>query len=620
MIRPLLLSVFVLFLLVSAPAIAVAVAWESYPPPLTLTERIAGSDTVVFAEFLSSVESTVKARRDGRYRILHLAKPTKAAEVGQIVVVARGGNRKAGEQAILAHHKAPSGDWWTASPSISRACFDYALAAPHPNEKDSERVAYFLRHLISSDSQISGDAFVELERVPFPTLAASAKLIPREFVAARLRDEATSASQVGLYGHLLGLAGNESDQRLLRGIIEQAPRGKDSFVPGFDGIAGGYLLLAGSEGLDWFEEFWVKDSRNPQTPFWHNYSAMLAVRFMWRNGEGRISRPRLRESMRLFLNSPEMADLAITALVRWEDWSVHDRLVEMLRNPEFDAPQTKRTIIRYMAYSMRVPPEVQAHDPQGFCRAERFIRELRDTKWVTRTGVVQGFGHTNIVKIYESRIDLEPRTDLESQEPLTPFRKLLRDFAAVFVLPKDPAADDTPADPPDDPKAADQQTLILKRLKDVDALVFKSKGIVVEVIANPDAELAFNAGAHPILSLCTNGRLCPHQTFTAGENHDFYAKTKKGKGAALTPKNFPAPDGVVWHLLLPVSDGWNAGTKPRFTLTMLQKHIDTINAEAGVTTLDVPIAADGSMPEAVLETLKSLGRESDKLRDGVYSY
>ena len=137
---------------------------------------------------------------------------------------------------------------------------------------------------------------------------------------------------------------------------------------------------------------------------------------------------------------------------------------------------------------------------------------------------------------------------------------------------------------------------------------------------NPDAELAFNAGAHPILSLCTNGRLCPHQTFTAGENHDFYAKTKKGKGAALTPKNFPAPDGVVWHLLLPVSDGWNAGTKPRFTLTTLRKHIDTINAEAGVTTLDVPIAADGSMPEAVLETLKSLGRESDKLRDGVYSY
>ena len=125
---------------------------------------------------------------------------------------------------------------------------------------------------------------------------------------------------------------------------------------------------------------------------------------------------------------------------------------------------------------------------------------------------------------------------------------------------------------------------------------------------NPDAELAFNAGAHPILSLCTKGRLCPHQTYTAGENHEFYSKTKKGRGPALTPKNFPAPEGVIWHLLLPVSDGWNSGTKPRFTTTTLHRHIGTINSGGGVVTLDVPIQADGSIPVAILETLKSLGR------------
>lgn len=137
---------------------------------------------------------------------------------------------------------------------------------------------------------------------------------------------------------------------------------------------------------------------------------------------------------------------------------------------------------------------------------------------------------------------------------------------------------------------------------------------------NPDAELAFNAGAHPILSLCTNGRLCPYQTFTAGENHDFYAKTKKGRGAALTPKNFPSPEGVVWHLLLPVSDGWGAGSKPRFELDELRKHIDTINAEGGAVTLDVPIATDGTIPEGVHNVLRELGSGVEKLRDGTYSY
>jgi hypothetical protein len=137
---------------------------------------------------------------------------------------------------------------------------------------------------------------------------------------------------------------------------------------------------------------------------------------------------------------------------------------------------------------------------------------------------------------------------------------------------------------------------------------------------NPAAELAFNAGAHPILSLCTNGKLCPHQTFTAGENHEFYQRTKKGLGKALTPENFPAPEGVVWHLLLPVSKGWGAGVESRFDLQTLQDRIDLINAEGGVVTLDVPIAANGAIPGGVLRTLQELAKENERLRDGVRSY
>ena len=56
---------------------------------------------------------------------------------------------------------------------------------------------------------------------------------------------------------------------------------------------------------------------------------------------------------------------------------------------------------------------------------------------------------------------------------------------------------------------------------------------------NPDAELAFNGCGHPILSLCTRGKMCPHQTFTSGENQDlkFVMDNKM-----LTPKNYPAPE------------------------------------------------------------------------------
>ena len=137
---------------------------------------------------------------------------------------------------------------------------------------------------------------------------------------------------------------------------------------------------------------------------------------------------------------------------------------------------------------------------------------------------------------------------------------------------------------------------------------------------NPAAELAFNAGAHPILSLCTNGKLCPHQTYTSGENHEFHQKTKKGKGKLLTPKNFPAPEGVVWHLLLPVSKGWGAGEESRFNIATLRDRVDHINAEGGAVTFDVPITGDGVIPSAVLRVLKDLGKDIDKLTDGARSF
>ncbi len=124
---------------------------------------------------------------------------------------------------------------------------------------------------------------------------------------------------------------------------------------------------------------------------------------------------------------------------------------------------------------------------------------------------------------------------------------------------------------------------------------------------NPEAELAFNAGAHPILSLCTNGKLCPHQTFTSGENHNFFQRTKKGLGKALTPKNFPAPKGLVWHLLLPASNGWGAGTELRFKVPYLKERINLINAEDGTVTLDVPISPKGEIPKKILKGLQQLG-------------
>ena len=45
--------------------------------------------------------------------------------------------------------------------------------------------------------------------------------------------------------------------------------------------------------------------------------------------------------------------------------------------------------------------------------------------------------------------------------------------------------------------------------------------------------------------------------------------------------------------------------------------MDHINAEGGAVTLDVPIAPDGKIPSAVLSALVELGKDIEKLTDGV---
>ncbi|MEC9053900.1 MAG: hypothetical protein VX633_01245, partial [Verrucomicrobiota bacterium] len=78
--------------------------------------------------------------------------------------------------------------------------------------------------------------------------------------------------------------------------------------------------------------------------------------------------------------------------------------------------------------------------------------------------------------------------------------------------------------------------------------------------------------------------------------------------------------GVVWHLLLPVGEGWGAGEVSRFGVPILKERIDHINSEGGAVTLDVQVTADGRMPPGILQVLRELGQDGAKLRDGIRSY
>ena len=113
-------------------------------------------------------------------------------------------------------------------------------------------------------------------------------------------------------------------------------------------------------------------------PFSDTYAALQALRSMWAHGGGRIPQARLKKSMRLLLDRPDIADLAIMDLARWKDWEVRDHLVRLYDDEDYDQPHIKRAVIRYLIEAAHDP----ARDPDGnhgrhVIEARRQIDRLR---------------------------------------------------------------------------------------------------------------------------------------------------------------------------------------------------------------------------------------------------
>jgi hypothetical protein len=115
---------------------------------------------------------------------------------------------------------------------------------------------------------------------------------------------------------------------------------------------------------------------------------MQALRFMWTYEPDRLPKDRLKQSMHLLLERKEMADLVITDLARWKDWSIQDRLMTMYSDADYDIPAIRRAIVRYLYYCSQEKNEPGADgtrtSTEDAVKAEANMKllEVRDPKTV----------------------------------------------------------------------------------------------------------------------------------------------------------------------------------------------------------------------------------------------
>jgi hypothetical protein len=341
-------------------------------PSLTLTEQLTQSDAAVLATWSGGTPAKGQEGGSTEYEVLEVVQQPAGGKLakGSKVSLVRYRVGKKGDLFLLLGTKGGAVIDWGSPMEVTKESFAYMKNAPKPEVPTTERLRYFAKYLEHADQMIATDAYGEFANAAYGDITPVAKDMPRDYLRKWIADPQISPSRLGLYGLLLGLCGTAEDVPALEKKILDA---NEEFRLGIDGIMGGYLLLTEEKGLAVLDE---KKLANKQAPFSETYAAMQALRFMWQYGDNRISADRLRESMRLLLDRPELADLVIADLARWKDWSVQDRLMSLYGKEEYDIPSIKRAIVRFMLASTKDIPEGSAETPAHVAKGQKALAEL----------------------------------------------------------------------------------------------------------------------------------------------------------------------------------------------------------------------------------------------------
>lgn len=249
--------------------------------------------------------------------------------------------------------------------------FAYIRAVPPPEQPD--RLAFFLKFLEFPDQEIRNDAYAEFSRAQYQDVAALAPRLPREKLRMWLESpDPQMAARLGLYGMMLGLAGDDADAAFLERLIEKAPE-PDKPRFGIDGMMAGYLLLRGDRGLEHLMKIKMADPRGEDDLL----ALRSALMFLWEYGQDRVPATAIREAMRRYLQHPRLAASVVENLARWKDWESLELLIRAYGKEPFDSSLTRQKIV---AFALVCEQDGRAASPASMpetaLRARQFLNSL----------------------------------------------------------------------------------------------------------------------------------------------------------------------------------------------------------------------------------------------------
>jgi hypothetical protein len=333
----------------------------------TLRQEMQQSDAVAFAKIVAGTTTD----SDAIFEIHSILKGDSLLSVGQQIRVNYFGKAKP-DQYFMIMGVDPPDVLWSSPLPVSAAAMDYVTAVNALPLKDSlGRLKFYIKHLEHAESLIARDAYDEFASAPYPEIQQLKDKMDHDQLLKWIQDSSLPQDRKRLYLVMLGVCGSKEDCKLLETLLRSDDPNRRG---GLDAMIACYATLKGEEGLSLIDELFLA---NKKSQYADTYSAIMALRFHGNEG-GVIDRDRVLASMRLILERPELADLVIPDLARWEDWSQIDKLVSLFKSADEKSSWLRVPVINYLRACPLPEAEVQIAalkelDPAAFKRATSFF-------------------------------------------------------------------------------------------------------------------------------------------------------------------------------------------------------------------------------------------------------
>lgn len=341
----------------------------------TLSEEIASMDAVVIARLAEtpSPEPSTMAVDEvskGTFEITDVIKGKRHLTGTKTVQTVYFGGTGAAKKFLIMGVNPPKIAWSTPM-GISERASRYINRLHGLPKKGADRLAFFQDYLGDHDEFLSQDAYDEFARAPYKEVMELKDKMNHDQIVRWIKDLEVPASHRRLYFVMLSVCGGPRDLPMLEEMLKSDDRKAKA---GLDAMVGCYLALTGPNGMPLIEEVFLK---NKEAEYADTHAAIMALRFHGTETDI-IPRKRILEGLRHMIDRPQLADLIIPDLARWEDWSPMDRLVKLFKEADEKTSWVRVPIINYLracpkAEAKKYIEELREIDPDAVKRASTFF-------------------------------------------------------------------------------------------------------------------------------------------------------------------------------------------------------------------------------------------------------